>query len=169
MTCAAWPSAGCFREDLYYRLAVLPVELPPLRNRIDDIVPIAEYWLSRIAASSASAPVPGGAPTAAEGGRSGAAAVVQLSPEARVALREHDYPGNVRELVNVVRRIALFARGGVADAALVRRMLAEDPFRTLRPERPHPLGCRPHRRFSECDRDRITSAKKQNLKAIARL
>ena len=129
---------GLFREDLYYRLAVLPVELPPLRSRIDDIVPIAEYWISRIAASSASAP--GGSATALDSGRGGAVNAVQLSPEARVALREHDYPGNVRELVNVVRRIALFARGGVADAALVRRMLAEDPFRTLRPERPPTPG-----------------------------
>lgn len=121
---------GQFREDLYYRLAVLPVELPPLRSRIEDIVPIAEYWLSRIAGLAS----PTGLPAASLPERP-LGQPVKLTEDARQALREHDYPGNVRELVNVVRRIALFARNGVADGGLVRRMLAEDPFRTLRPDR----------------------------------
>ena len=126
---------GQFREDLYYRLAVLPVELPPLRSRVEDIVPIAEYWLSRVAGLA----TVGGALSAQGKGPErpdpSAAKSIRLTDDARRALREHDYPGNVRELVNVVRRVALFARDGLADAALVRRMLAEDPFRTLRPER----------------------------------
>lgn len=125
---------GQFREDLYYRLAVLPVELPPLRTRIADIVPIAEYWLSRIAGLATSV-APGPHAAASSDHDRPLAQPIKLTEDARQALREHDYPGNVRELVNVVRRIALFARGGVADGALVRRMLAEDPFRTLRPER----------------------------------
>ncbi|MCS6914923.1 MAG: sigma-54 dependent transcriptional regulator [Myxococcales bacterium] len=100
---------GEFREDLYYRLAVLPIMLPPLRSRPEDIVPIAEHWLRRLAPQGP-----------------------WLGEAARQALLSHDYPGNVRELVNVVRRIALFARGGEVDGELVRRMLAEDPFRTLR-------------------------------------
>jgi DNA-binding NtrC family response regulator len=123
---------GQFREDLYYRLAVLPVELPPLRSRVQDIVPIAEYWLSRIASLAQGAPP--GLPATSLSDRP-LSQPVKLTEDARQALREHDYPGNVRELVNVVRRIALFARSGVADGGLVRRMLAEDPFRTLRPER----------------------------------
>jgi DNA-binding NtrC family response regulator len=117
---------GLFREDLYYRLAVLPVFLPPLREHAEDIVPIAEYWLDRL----------GQVASAARGGLASppAPAGLQLSADARVALADHDYPGNVRELVNVVRRVALFATGGMVDGALVKRMLAEDPFRTLRPE-----------------------------------
>ncbi len=109
---------GLFREDLYYRLAVLPVVLPPLREHAEDIVPIAEYWLEKLAQA--------GHPTGP--------VTLKLLDEARTALTDHDYPGNVRELVNVVRRVALFATDGLVDAALVRRMLAEDPFRTLRPE-----------------------------------
>jgi transcriptional regulator with PAS, ATPase and Fis domain len=119
---------GTFREDLYYRLAVLPIELPPLRTHPEDIIPIAEHWLAKIDKQSPHGPS------------------LRFSDDARRALLEHDYPGNVRELVNVVRRVALFARhgapspalgggaAGVIDGALVRRMLAEDPFRTLRPD-----------------------------------
>lgn len=123
---------GLFREDLYYRLAVLPIELPPLRVHPEDIVPIAEHWLQKIQAQSGS------------GGN------LQFTAAARRALIEHDYPGNVRELVNVVRRVVVFARHGLGpaasasagkemgqemiDGALMRQMLAEDPFRMLRPE-----------------------------------
>ncbi len=118
---------GLFREDLYYRLAVLPIELPPLRTHPEDIVPIAEHWLQKIERQNDSV------------------AGLRFSEDARRALVEHDYPGNVRELVNVVRRVALFARQGAAsfataaviDGELVHRMLAEDPFRTLRPESSH--------------------------------
>jgi DNA-binding NtrC family response regulator len=118
---------GLFREDLYYRLAVLPIELPPLRVHPEDIVPIAEYWLHKLDEKVAGQPE------------------LRLSDEAKRALVEHDYPGNVRELVNIVRRVVLFSRHGSGQAdrpgpsaaipgSLVRRMLAEDPFRTLRPE-----------------------------------
>lgn len=112
---------GLFREDLYYRLAVLPVDLPPLRAHPDDIVPIAEHWLRKIEKQGQGKDSPG----------------LRFSDDARRELLQHDYPGNVRELVNIVRRVALFARAegaGPISGALVRRMLAEDPFRTLRPE-----------------------------------
>jgi DNA-binding NtrC family response regulator len=123
----AMVARGEFREDLYYRLAVLPVVLPPLRERPEDIVPIAEHWLGRLA--------PGGQGQGQGPGRP----PLWLGQEAKQALLQHDYPGNVRELVNVIRRVALFARGGEVDGELMRRMLAEDPFRTLRsgaPARP---------------------------------
>lgn len=117
---------GLFREDLYYRLAVLPVVLPPLREHSEDIVPIAEYWLEKLSQTAGSEEPAAASPLAA--------ARLQLTADAQAALKDHDYPGNVRELVNVVRRLALFAVGGIVDGALVKRMLAEDPFRTLRPE-----------------------------------
>lgn len=98
--------AGTFREDLYYRLQVLPVEIPPLRARREDILPIAEHWLKRLLHRP-----------------------VTFSIEARQILVGYSYPGNVRELVNVVRRLALFVKGEQVEGALVQRMLAEDPFR----------------------------------------
>lgn len=125
---------GQFREDLYYRLAVLPVELPPLRRHPEDIVPIAEHWLRKLAEQSQ---VPVGRMGRGPSGEgelapAPAPAPLRLSEAAKAALLDHDYPGNVRELVNVVRRLALFAEDGAINAELVRRMLAEDPFRMLR-------------------------------------
>lgn len=128
---------GSFREDLYYRLAVLPVVLPPLRDHHADIIPIAEHWLGKLAP----APPPGAQVPAPVGGATEGRRGLRLTDDARAALLSHDYPGNVRELVNVVRRVALFADGdGLVDGRLVRRMLAEDPFRTLRPAAPAGLG-----------------------------
>ena len=82
---------GRFREDLYYRLRVVPVDLPPLRARREDIEPLAHHLLAR---------------TAARNGR-----VLQLSPEAMRALLEHSWPGNVRELENVVERAVVLCDG----------------------------------------------------------
>ena len=81
---------GHFRSDLYHRLAVFPIHLPPLRERQDDIVPIAEALLKRIAG---------------ELGKPG----LKLSPEAAAKLRGHSWPGNVRELANALERAAILA------------------------------------------------------------
>lgn len=77
--------AGSFREDLYYRLRVLTVVMPPLRNRIEDIPLISEHILRQVCAEQNKA-VPG------------------FSVDAMRALMEHDWPGNVRELENEIRR-----------------------------------------------------------------
>ena len=76
---------GGFREDLYYRLNVFPVEIPALRQRREDIVPIARHFVVD------------------HGGRLGRSGV-SLSPAAEAALATHDWPGNVRELDNVIDR-----------------------------------------------------------------
>jgi DNA-binding NtrC family response regulator len=76
--------AGTFREDLYYRLNVIEVNLPPLAERIDDILPLAEHFLD---------------------GRA------ELSDAARDALLSYSWPGNVRELKNAIERAALLATG----------------------------------------------------------
>ncbi|MCB9529566.1 MAG: sigma-54-dependent Fis family transcriptional regulator [Myxococcales bacterium] len=107
--------AGRFREDLFYRLQVLPLEIPPLRARPDDILPIARHWLATVA---------------------GAAYALDTAAEA--ALLAHDWPGNVREVVNLVRRVAIFAEEGRVDAPLVRRMLAGNPFAAAAPLDPPP-------------------------------
>jgi DNA-binding NtrC family response regulator len=82
---------GNFREDLYYRLRVFPIEVPPLRERREDIEPIARLLLSRV------------------GARTGRA--LRFSPEALRALLSHDWPGNVRELENALEFAATVCRG----------------------------------------------------------
>jgi DNA-binding NtrC family response regulator len=85
-------AAGRFREDLYFRLNVLTISVPPLRERRGDILPLANHLLARLA------PVHG---------RVGAS----LTHEAVHALEAYKWPGNVRELKNVIERALVFARG----------------------------------------------------------
>jgi two-component system response regulator FlrC len=85
-------SAGRFREDLFYRLNVFPLILPPLRDRSRDIVPLARWLLTRHL----------------EPGR----AVPRLDARAEAALLAHDWPGNVRELDNLMQRALILADGG---------------------------------------------------------
>ncbi len=84
-------TAGTFREDLYYRLRVFPIELPPLRARREDVEPIARLLLTRV------------------GARAGRA--LQFSPEALRALLSYDWPGNVRELENAIEFAATVCPG----------------------------------------------------------
>ncbi len=83
---------GAFREDLYYRLNVIPVEIPPLRERREDILVLAENFLVFYAA------------------RAGRPAM-RLAPEALAVLMSHTWPGNVRELENVIERAVALAAG----------------------------------------------------------
>jgi len=85
---------GNFRQDLYYRINTIDITLPPLRDRVVDIAPIAEHFLKRY----------------------GGAAPPRLSEEAVVALQAYQWPGNVRELRNVIERAVLLANGGVIYA-----------------------------------------------------
>jgi two-component system response regulator PilR (NtrC family) len=89
---------GGFRADLYYRLHVIEIHIPPLRHRREDIPLLAEHFLRRFAA---------------EHGRN-----LQLSNEAQRKLEQYDYPGNVRELENVIERAVALSSGpiiGVSD------------------------------------------------------
>jgi DNA-binding NtrC family response regulator len=83
---------GRFREDLYYRLKVVTVWLPPLRERLQDISRLAEYFLDRFA-QSMDIDNPG------------------LTDEARGALKNYHWPGNVRELANTIQKALIFSRG----------------------------------------------------------
>jgi two-component system response regulator FlrC len=84
---------GDFREDLFYRLNVFPLELPPLRERPLDIEPLARHLFDRLGVAL---------------GRPG----ISLSPEAAVQLTQYAWPGNIRELENVVQRALILAPGG---------------------------------------------------------
>jgi two-component system nitrogen regulation response regulator NtrX len=83
---------GRFREDLYYRLNVVPVEIPPLAQRREDIPPLVEHFVAHYAAERR-VPTP------------------EVAPDAMVALQSHDWPGNVRQLRNVVERTVILAPG----------------------------------------------------------
>ena len=86
--------ASRFREDLYYRLAVFPVDVPPLAVRRDDVPLLAAYFL-----------------------RDMRYAHPEIAPEALALLRRHDWPGNVRELRNAVERATILARGAPLEPA----------------------------------------------------
>ncbi len=95
---AAMARDGRFREDLYYRLDVVPIHLPPLRDRPGDVEELARHFLAR------SAPRLG-------------RAVKGFAPEALELLRRHRWPGNVRELENVVEQALVFAEGELVTPA----------------------------------------------------
>ncbi len=96
-------AAGTFREDLYYRLNVIPIMLPPLRQRGDDVAMLARHFLDQAASE--------GLPRK----------LLDISGSAR--LTAHDWPGNVRELENLMRRLAVLARDDVITSALVEQQL----------------------------------------------
>ncbi|HEY7838771.1 MAG TPA: sigma 54-interacting transcriptional regulator [Terriglobales bacterium] len=85
-----------FREDLYYRLFVLPIVVPPLRERPADILPLAEHFLRTAARAPAG---------------------ITLAPELRQALQAYAYPGNVRELRNLVNRALIWGGGEAVGGA----------------------------------------------------
>ncbi len=85
--------AGRFRQDLFYRLSVFPIEVPPLRERRDDIPPLVGYFLGQ-SARRLNLPAPA------------------ISQAAMSQLTAHDWPGNVRELQNTVERAIILSRGG---------------------------------------------------------
>jgi len=88
---------GTFREDLYHRLAVFPIRLPPLRERREDIVPLAERLLSRLAESAGRRTCP------------------RLDDDVKARLESGDWPGNVRELRNVLERAMILADGPLLE------------------------------------------------------
>jgi sigma-54 specific flagellar transcriptional regulator A len=89
-------AAGAFREDLYYRLNVFPVQMPPLRKRLEDLGALVEQLLSRI--------------ERVNGAR------ITLTPRALQTLQGHPWPGNVRELANLLERLVILQPHGRVDA-----------------------------------------------------
>jgi DNA-binding NtrC family response regulator len=97
---------GGFRSDLYYRLNVITLQLPPLRDRGDDVPVLAEYFLRRFA-EQRGRPVP------------------LLEPEALAALQAYDWPGNVRELENALERAAVLTTTGTIGVAALPPRITE--------------------------------------------
>jgi Nif-specific regulatory protein len=97
---------GEFREDLYYRLNVFPINLPPLRDRLDDLPVLANHFVTKFARQMGIAPA-------------------GIAQDGLAKLREYNWPGNVRELENIIERAMILARGsslGAQHLDFVRRM-----------------------------------------------
>lgn len=113
MTSRRWVTSGAFRHDLYYRIHVVPLALPPLRRRREDIPLLVEHFIARFNRIQ---------------GRN----VEGVTPEVMELLMAHDYPGNVRELQNLIEHAFVLCREG----RLSPKHLPE-PFRGT-PARPPP-------------------------------
>ncbi|HZR83382.1 MAG TPA: sigma-54 dependent transcriptional regulator [Candidatus Binatia bacterium] len=105
---AAAIQGGRFREDLYYRLNVFEIHLPPLRDRREDVGEIARFFLERFGRELGKAPL-------------------RLGEDACELLRSYDWPGNVRELQNLMERTAVLVKGHDVDRDLVRMLLPGAP------------------------------------------
>jgi DNA-binding NtrC family response regulator len=95
---------GAFRQDLFHRVFVFPLALPPLRERVEDIPALAAHFASQIS-------------------RQNGWKEVTFAPDAMQAMQAHSWPGNIRELRNVIERLLLFTEGDVVTAATVRTAL----------------------------------------------
>jgi two-component system nitrogen regulation response regulator GlnG len=104
---------GRFREDLFYRLNVVPIRLPPLRERLEDVPDLARSFLRRAESE--------GLPHKA------------IAPEALSILKQQSWPGNVRELENLMRRLAALCPEEVISGAVVERELAARPSAAIEP------------------------------------
>lgn len=93
--------AGRFREDLFYRLNVLVLRVPPLRERGDDLLVLAEHFLTQFAHERLGPPIRG------------------FTPDALAAMKQHRWPGNVRELMNCIERAVVLTDGVWVDAAML--------------------------------------------------
>ena len=82
--------SNVFRKDLYYRLKVAPLDMPPLRERLEDIIPLANYFVNKYCAEHRKPPM-------------------TVSPEAEARLLMHRWPGNVRELENLISRAVMLS------------------------------------------------------------
>ncbi|QDT62990.1 sigma-54 interaction domain-containing protein [Calycomorphotria hydatis] len=109
-----------FREDLYYRLSVVTQQLPPLRDRAEDVLVLAEFFLKTFCVQSRR-------PT------------LKLSPEAKRRLQSHHWPGNVRELRNLMERVAFLAQGEKVEPDDLAFILAPEPTGGLEPSMDLPL------------------------------
>jgi DNA-binding NtrC family response regulator len=124
---------GGFREDLYYRINVVQLRIPPLRERQGDILPIAHYLLAEIAAASGKPP-PG------------------LTPAAEHAIKAYPWPGNIRELKNALERASLMSDG----RSIAHDVLFERPAPKLNTQQNVAGNLRDY--LTECERDFIVHA-----------
>ncbi len=125
--------AGCFRQDLLFRLDVASVLMPPLRERAQDILPLARHFLAR-AAADFDRPVPA------------------LDKQAEAQLLAHGWPGNVRELENAMRRVVLLHAGAVKTVPLAGAERVQPPAQPVADDFSGGLKCARARRTDAFER-----------------
>ena len=125
---AAEVTRGAFRQDLYYRLRVIELPVPPLRERREDILPLARFFLAAVAERTGSK-------------------VTGFSPKAANQLTRYDFPGNVRELENAVERAVILTDGS--------RIEPEDLPEEISAAPPPPSPSGDLRPLAEVERDHI--------------
>jgi DNA-binding NtrC family response regulator len=130
---------GKFREDLYYRLNVIPIHLPPLRERKSDVPSLVDYLLGRFAAR-------------------GKGTATSLSPRAMAILMEHAWPGNIRELENVLEHAMVCSRGSVIEPEALPRSLLVRGLATPPGVSPSPAGPDPQNTDPEVERQLLLQA-----------
>jgi DNA-binding NtrC family response regulator len=144
-------SAGRFREDLYYRLAVLPLTVPPLRDRREDVPELAAYFFKR---------------SAQRLGRE----CCTLARDAEQLLVDYHWPGNVRELENIVTRACVLTTSGRVTADELRRWLIASPQDDVAsPAESVPIGLsleEMERRMIEATLDRFGGHRARTAKAL---
>jgi transcriptional regulator with PAS, ATPase and Fis domain len=107
---------GSFREDLYYRLNVMEIFIPPLRDRKEDIEPLSEYFLRKHILSSKGK-------------------VTGFKRESLAILKSYSYPGNVRELENIIERAVILEKGTMISQESLPQTLKMFQIETIEPER----------------------------------
>ena len=129
--------AGRFREDLFYRLNVFPLHLPPLRERPGDLQPLAESLLARHSRGGAT-----------------------LQETALAKIRAHTWPGNVRELDNVIQRAVILARNAIIEPEAIQfEHTGADPVEQSVSDLPSSLRSQEHRRIAEVLRETVGNRK----------
>ncbi len=131
--------AGRFREDLYYRLNVVQIRVPPLRERREDVLPLADHFLRRFAAEHGR-PVP------------------RLSADARRRLDEYWFPGNVRELENLIERAVALSSGDEVTVDALPAALRRTGAHALSPDGPLPQGFSLEEYLASIERELIDRA-----------
>jgi transcriptional regulator with PAS, ATPase and Fis domain len=127
-----WVTRDRFREDLFYRLSVLPILVPPLRDRLDDIPALSDYFLERISRREGREPA-------------------SFSDGALNLLTSYDWPGNVRELENICERAAVLASGAQISADAIRAWLTAG----IQPTRDHRGAYRQGHILEDVEREMI--------------
>jgi two-component system, NtrC family, response regulator AtoC len=130
---------GLFREDLYYRLNVFHTHVPPLRERKEDVLPLAEYFIQKF-------------------NKKLERQIKQLDPRVQDVFLHYDWPGNIRELENLVERLVLMATG---DVILLEGLPAEMRLAAAAPKVPRPEGL--EKPFKDMMRNHMEEVEKQAI------
>ena len=131
--------AGHFREDLYYRLSVFPVEVPPLRDRIDDVTLLAVHFLEQICRELGREPP-------------------RITQQQVTALKQQKWPGNIRELKNVIERAVIVSTGDRLRLDLAVPKTSSEDRSPAEPSATDPSGFVTVAEFKELERANITAA-----------